>query len=54
MLRSLKYIIAPLSIGFFAYLSFTYRGLFTYSAFLYAYAIILLLELLLKNDDRNL
>tara|TARA_B110000438_G_C15792270_1_gene641272 strand:- start:425 stop:1486 length:1062 start_codon:yes stop_codon:yes gene_type:complete len=54
MLRSLKYIIAPLSLAFFAYLSFTHRGVFTYSAFIYAYAIIPILELLLKNDDRNL
>ena len=54
MLRPSKYIIAPLSIAFFAYLSFTFRGLFTFSAFLYAYAMIPLLELLLKNDDRNL
>ena len=54
MLRSLKYIIAPLSLAFFAYLSFTQRGVFTYSAFLYAYAIIPFLELFLKNDDSNL
>ena len=54
MTRSLKYIFAPLSIAFFAYISFTHRGMFTYSAFLYAYAFIPLAEFFLKNDETNL
>ena len=54
MMRSLKYIFAPLSIAFFAYISFTQRGMFTYSAFLYAYAFIPLAEFFLKNDETNL
>jgi alkane 1-monooxygenase len=53
MLKALKFTIAPLSLAFFAYLSFTHRGLFTYSAFLYAYALIPILEFFLKNDARN-
>lgn len=54
MLKALKFTIAPLSLAVFAYLSFTHRGAFTYSAFLYAYAIIPILEFLLKNDEGNL
>jgi len=54
MLKALKFTIAPLSLACFAYLSFTQRGIFTYSAFLYAYSIIPLVEFLLKNDNRNL
>ena len=54
MLKSLKFTIAPLSLAFFAYLSFSQRGMFTYSAFLYAYAIIPVLEFFLKNEERNL
>ena len=53
MLNALKFTIAPLSLAFFAYLSFTQRGVMTYSAFLYAYAMIPLIEFFLKNDERN-
>ena len=49
MLNALKFTIAPLSLAFFAYLSFTQRGVLTYSAFLYAYAMIPLIEFFLKN-----
>jgi len=54
MIKALKFAIAPLSLACIAYVSFTHRGMLTYSAFLYAYAIIPILEFLLKNDDRNL
>ena len=54
MLNAVKFTVAPLSLAFFAYLSFTQRGVLTYSAFLYAYAIIPLIEFFLKNDERNL
>ena len=54
MLSALKFTIAPISLAFFAYLSFTQRGVLTYSAFLYAYAMIPLIEFFLKNDERNL
>lgn len=53
MLNAVKFTVAPLSLAFFAYLSFTQRGVLTYSAFLYAYAMIPLIELILKNDERN-
>ena len=53
MLNALKFTIAPISLAFFAYLSFTQRGVLTYSAFLYAYAMIPLIEFFLKNDERN-
>lgn len=53
MLNAVKFIVAPLSLAFFAYLSFTQRGVLTYSAFLYAYAMIPLFEFILKNDKRN-
>lgn len=54
MINALKFTIAPVSLVFFSYLSFTQRGVLTYSAFLYAYAMIPFIELLLKNDERNL
>ena len=54
MLHAIKFTVAPLSLAFFAYLSFTQRGVLTYSAFLYAYAMIPLIEFFLKNDERNL
>ena len=54
MLNAVKFTVAPLSLAFFAYLSFTQRGVLTYSAFLYAYAMIPLIEFFLKNDERNL
>ena len=53
MLNALKFTVAPISLAFFAYLSFTQRGVLTYSAFLYAYAMIPLIEFFLKNDERN-
>ena len=54
MLNAVKFSVAPLSLAFFAYLSFTQRGVLTYSAFLYAYAMIPMIEFALKNDERNL
>tara|TARA_B100001093_G_scaffold360267_1_gene344985 strand:+ start:3095 stop:4132 length:1038 start_codon:yes stop_codon:yes gene_type:complete len=54
MLNAVKFTVAPLSLAFFAYLSFTQRGVLTYSAFLYAYAMIPMIEFALKNDERNL
>ena len=54
MLNAVKFTVAPISLAFFAYLSFTQRGVLTYSAFLYAYAMIPLIEFILKNDERNL
>ncbi len=54
MLNAVKFTIAPLSLAFFAFLSFTQRGGLTYSAFLYAYAMIPMIEFALKNDERNL
>ena len=54
MLNAVKFTVAPISLAFFAYLSFTQRGVLTYSAFLYAYALIPLIEFFLKNDERNL
>lgn len=54
MLNAVKFTVAPLSLAFFAYLSFTQRGVLTYSAFFYAYAIIPMIEFTLKNDERNL
>ena len=54
MLNALKFTVAPISLAFFAYLSFTQRGMLTYSAFLYAYAMIPLIEFFLKNDASNL
>ena len=53
MLSAIKFTIAPLSLALFAYLSFTQRGVLTYSAFLYAYAMIPLIEFFLINDERN-
>lgn len=53
MLNAIKFTVAPLSLAFFAYLSFTQKGVLTYSAFLYAYAMIPLIEFFLKNDKRN-
>ena len=54
MVNAVKFTVAPISLAFFAYLSFTQRGVLTYSAFLYAYAMIPLIEFFLKNDKRNL
>lgn len=54
MLNAVKFTVAPISLAFFAYLSFTQRGVLTYSAFLYAYAMIPFIEFFLKNDERNL
>lgn len=54
MLNAVKFTVAPISLAFFAYLSFTQRGVLTYSAFLYAYAMIPMIEFVLKNDERNL
>ncbi|GIR12119.1 MAG: hypothetical protein CM15mP23_06940 [Cryomorphaceae bacterium] len=53
MISAIKFTVAPLSLAFFAYLSFTQRGVLTYSAFLYAYAMIPLIEFFLINDERN-
>ena len=54
MINAVKFTLAPISLAFFAYLSFTQRGVLTYSAFLYAYAMIPLVEFFLKNDEYNL
>ena len=53
MISAIKFTVAPISLAFFAYLSFTQRGVLTYSAFLYAYAMIPLIEFFLINDERN-
>ena len=53
MISAIKFTVAPLSLAFFAYLSFTQKGVLTYSAFLYAYAMIPLIEFFLINDERN-
>ena len=54
MLNAVKFTVAPISLAFFAYLSFTQRGVLTYRRVLYAYALIPLIEFFLKNDERNL
>ena len=51
MIKPFPFLIAPLSMAFFGYLSFTQKGVFCYSTFIYAYACIPIIELFMKNDD---
>ena len=51
MIKPFPFLIAPLSMAFFGYLSFTQKGILCYSTFIYAYACIPIIELLMKNDE---
>ena len=53
VVRHLKYLLAYSAV-LVAYLSFTYTGIWSYATVLYAYALIPLIELFIKPDNKNL